>query len=58
MEQSKESEITKWIDTYQSGKRGIYPFRVSILVSSKFQIPEEKAREYVIQHIAKTTNEY
>ena len=40
-----EDQILKWIDEYQSGKSGIYPYQVALQVCAEFAIPIEKVLE-------------
>ena len=46
-----EERILKWIDEYQSGKSGIYPYQVALQVCAEFVIPIEGAQDYVAEHI-------
>ena len=46
-----EERILKWIDEYQSGKSGIYPYQVALQVCAEFVIPIEQAQDYVTEHI-------
>lgn len=46
-----EERILKWIDEYQSGKSGIYPYQVALQVCAEFVIPIEEAQDYVAEHI-------
>lgn len=45
------NKILKWIDDYQSGKSGIYPYQVALQVCAEFVIPIEDAQDYVAEHI-------
>lgn len=51
-----EERILKWIDEYQSGKSGIYPYQVALRVCAEFVIPIEEAQDYVAEHIKQILN--
>jgi hypothetical protein len=46
-----KTEIISFINEYQRGKCGIYPYRVAELVAIEFYIPMSEAQEYVASHI-------
>mgnify|MGYP001581533150 CR=1 FL=1 len=46
-----DEKIIQWIDNYQSGKSGIYPYQVALQVCAEFVIPIEEAQDYVAEHI-------
>ncbi len=48
---SKTKKIMRWIEKYQSGKGGIYPYQVTMLVCAEFNISIKQSSEFVIQHI-------
>ena len=48
---SKSKQIMQWIENYQSGKSGIYPYQVALQVCAEFQISIEQAQSYVSRHI-------
>lgn len=50
---TKKTEIAKWIDEYQKGKSGIYPYQVALEVAAIFKIPMTSAQKAVMSHIKK-----
>jgi len=48
-----EEKIMLWIERYQSGKGGIYPYQVALQVCAEFQIGIKQALSLVRQHIRK-----
>lgn len=46
-----DEKIMQWIDEYQSGKSGIYPYQVALQVCAEFMIPIEDAQSHVTEHI-------
>jgi len=48
-----KDKIIQWIEEYQRGKVGIYPYRLSELVAIEFYIPIKEAAEFVLEHIKK-----
>lgn len=52
-----EEKIMTWISEYQSGKVGIYPYRVAEQVCITFGITIAKAHEYVLRHIRQVLEE-
>lgn len=46
-----KTEIIIWIEQQQKGNVGIYPYRLSMQVASKFNISISEAVEYVKLHI-------
>jgi len=46
-----EEKIMQWIEEYQSGKSGIYPYQVALQVCAEFQISIEQAQGFVSKHI-------
>lgn len=49
-------EILQWIENYQKGKSGIYPYQVALQVCATFQISITEAQSYVMQHIKNVMN--
>lgn len=47
----QDAKIMQWIENYQSGKSGIYPYQVALQVCAEFQISITEAQEYVTRHI-------
>ena len=44
-------KIMQWIERYQEGKSGIYPYQVALQVCAEFRISTEEAQGYVTRHI-------
>lgn len=51
------ADILKWINEYQRGKSGIYPYQVALQVCAEFVIPIEEAQAYVSEHIKQVLGE-
>ena len=45
------AEILNFIEDYQKGKQGIYPYRVAQEVAIKFAMPMHEAIEHVSYHV-------
>lgn len=52
-----DNNIQAWIDEYQKGKSGIYPYQVALLVCGKFGILLKDALNEVVAHIDKVMSE-
>ena len=46
-----EEKIMQWIEEYQSGKSGIYPYQVALQVCAEFRVGIDEALSYVQKHI-------
>ena len=46
-----EAEIMQWINDYQRGKGGIFPYRVAEQVAIRFRITISHAIDFVLVHI-------
>lgn len=51
MTPQRSEQIQKRISEMQSGKSGIYPYRVAQDIAAEFFIPYEAARDEVLAHI-------
>ena len=57
IKEKPNEKIMEWIEDYQEGKSGIYPYRVAEQVCLEFKIDIAEAFIYVNEHIRKVSQE-
>lgn len=53
----RRAEAAEYIETYQRGLSGIYPWRLAEHVAAMFALPTHDARELVMAHIHRVMEE-